>query len=330
MIKRTQKRILQKVNNVQNQTSNARGCINNNLPTINVKLSDNLTVNSLLDSGSNVNCINKDMLNLLITNRLVKKLSSERNVCIAANNTKIKITGCCLVKIKINMFSWYVKFYITPELNWKMILGSCFIRESCMIINLSKNECMFKFKPNVKTSLCPVECTTMNHIVLEEEIDIGCLDMKVEVKELINKYPNVFTTKIGKALNFEHNIKLKDNEVVNLKPYPMAAPKIKEMKTILSELLEQNVIRPSISAYSSPSFLVKKPNSDKSRLVINYSKLNHKIERVNHPLGNIEDAYSFLRDAKYFSVIDLANSFLQIPHSEQSKLNSILNSILTI
>lgn len=88
----------------------------------------------------------------------------------------------------------------------------------------------------------------------------GFKDMRSPVEKLVKQCSNVFTTNIGKALDFHYNIKLNDHEVVNIRPYPIHTTKMKEMKLILDDLLKQNIIRPSISNYSSSSFLISKPN----------------------------------------------------------------------
>lgn len=244
--------------------------------------------------------------------------------CVGADNRIMQIIGHCIVKIKIKNYSWYVKFAILRKLACELILGSPFIRDTGMLIDLSSNSCCFKFQPNVKFMLkksktSNVHLSTMSLSKYSEScLDIGCVDMRETVEKLVKHYSNVFTTKIGKALDFEYDIQLKDNEIVNQKPYPVHPTKMKEMKSILDDLLSQGIIRSSISSYSSPSFLVSKGDQS-HRLVINYAKLNEKIVRVNHPLGNMEEYYQYLQNAEYFSVIDLSNSFLQIPLTERSK-----------
>lgn len=298
------------------------------MPSILVQLNKSTNVFNeiaLLDSGANLNCLSHEMFIKLLKYKSIKKYNKYSLPCYGADNRTLNVTGSCVVKIKISRFCWNVRFNVVKGLSWDIVLGNCFMRETNMILDLSKDICYFNFCPQnkIKLGMNNVNVNPSKRVVsnleTSNDIDIGCADMKPDVMKLINSYPNVFTTKTGKALNFEFEIKLKDNESVNQRPYPLSPARMEEMKVIINDLLEQNIIRPSTSSYSAPSFLVKKPNSQKSRLVINYSKLNQKIERVNHPLGNMEETYHYLQDAEYFSVIDLTNSFMQIPLKENCK-----------
>ena len=60
-------------------------------------------------------------------------------------------------------------------------------------------------------------------------------------------------------------------------PYKLSPPKMEVMGNQINKLLEQGVIEPSTSSYSSPAFLVPKSN-DKHRLVVDYRQLNKRIE----------------------------------------------------
>ena len=55
------------------------------------------------------------------------------------------------------------------------------------------------------------------------------------------------------------------------------------------------------------------------RLVIDYRKLNEKTIADMYPVPNIMDILDRLGGAKYFSVLDLASDFHQIPMREREK-----------
>lgn len=319
-INRTQRRILNRIG--LNKVGHAP-----DVPTIETKIGHNkqkitpLLVNAILDSGASLNGLSEKLFNKLNAAKLVSQFNKENSFCISANQTKMKVIGTCVIRLKIKHFSWNVKFSILQNLACDVILGSCFLRDTGLLLDLRKNLCYFNFCPNVKITTGHVknEVPKIRNVSKAENIlDIGCVDMKDPVNKLVKNYPNVFTTKIGKALDFKYDIQLKDNQVVNIRPYPVHPSKMKDMKLILDDLLKQDIIRPSISNYSSPSFLVSKPDKS-SRLVINYAKLNEKIVRVNHPIGNMDEFYLYLQNAAYFSVIDLSNSFHQIELTERSK-----------
>lgn len=290
------------------------------LPTVEINFSNKLSVQGLVDTGSSINLLNQNMLNDLIRLKLVKMLGTKELPCYTANNQHIKILGSCIVKVKINRFSWNVKFLIAKDIEHKVILGSPFIKESQMLIDLSKNHCYFEFCKTVKVNLGQKGVRNVNSIESNSsKLNIGCNEAKYDIEKLVKKYPNVFTNKIGKALNFEYEIVLKDKQVVRLPAYPLNGYKQLKLKELTDKLLREDIIEHSLSEYCSPSFLVKKPNSEDFRLVINYGQLNCKIETVDYPLGNLHSCYEYLYGARWFSVLDLTNSFHQIPLSENCR-----------
>lgn len=289
------------------------------LPTIEVVIHNKLKQEALIDTGSSVNIISQDLLNKLkaIYSRVqVKECEIQ---CRTASKTKMEILGQCVLKVKISKFTWKVLFLVSKTLSYPIILGSEFIHKSGMVVDLLNSQCYFNFKPSVKVglihSLAHVKINVNNVI---KEINIGCSEVTDKIQGLIKKYKDVFTNRIGSGIDYEYTIKVTDPKPVNIRPYPVNPAKMKVLKGILDDLLKQDIIRPSQSPYNSPAFLVPK-GQDKYRLVVNYSEVNKKIERVNTPLGDLHEMYHYLEGAKYFTVLDLCSSFHQIRLSEECK-----------
>lgn len=287
------------------------------LPTLKVNFGNSLNENVLLDSGSSVSLINEVMYKSLVKLNIVKKINEAKVDCKSAINNNIDIMGQCDIKIKVYNYSWKVSFLIAKNLVWKVILGSDFIKKSNMVLDLSTDSCHFKFSPGIKIELNNNPTVISSNI--NKEIVVGCNQAGNEIRKLIEDYPSVFTNKIGTAVDFSVTLRLRDSEPVKQKCYPLSPPKHEIVKNIIDDLLKQDIIRPSLSSYASPSFVIKKPNSDKYRLVINYNALNKKIEQVNYPIGDMHELYHYLRDSEYFTVLDLTQSFHQIKIAEESK-----------
>lgn len=109
------------------------------------------------------------------------------------------------------------------------------------------------------------------------------------------------------------NLETISNKIVHSPAYPLNPPQLQIMKEIINDLLKKGVISKSFSPYASPAFLVPKPDKKSYRLVINYKKINEIIKYVDYPLPTINSVCDFLREANYFSIINLNQSFHQIP-----------------
>lgn len=88
-------------------------------------------------------------------------------------------------------------------------------------------------------------------------------------------------------------------------------------------MLDQQIIQPSTSPYSSPLWVVPKKldasGQRKWRLVVDYRKLNEITVGDAYPLPNIDHILDQLGQAKYFSTLDLASGFHQIAMNTKDK-----------
>lgn len=90
----------------------------------------------------------------------------------------------------------------------------------------------------------------------------------------------------------------------------------KEIASQIQKLLNNGIIRPSISPYSSPVWIVPKKadasGKKKFRMVIDYRKLNENTIEDKYPLPRIDEILDNLGRCTYFTTLDLAQGFHQI------------------
>nr|KYP47522.1 Retrotransposable element Tf2 [Cajanus cajan] len=98
---------------------------------------------------------------------------------------------------------------------------------------------------------------------------------------------------------------------VSVAPYRMAPAELVELKGQLEDLLEKQLVRPSVSPWGAPVLLVKKKDGD-SRLCVDYRQLNKLTIKNKYPLPRIDDLMDQLRGASVFSKIDLRSGYHQI------------------
>ena len=110
----------------------------------------------------------------------------------------------------------------------------------------------------------------------------------------------------------KHHIQLLPDTVpIKRRPYPLAAPKLKEMHEQIKALVENSWVEPSTSPWGAPILFVPKKDSA-LRMCVDYRDLNAVTVDDSFPLPRIEVVLHRAAQASYFSKIDLASGFYQI------------------
>nr|KYP41898.1 Retrotransposable element Tf2 [Cajanus cajan] len=98
---------------------------------------------------------------------------------------------------------------------------------------------------------------------------------------------------------------------VSVAPYRMAPAELVELKGQLEDLLEKQLVQPSVSRWGAPVLLVKKKDGG-SRMCVDYRQLNKLTIKNKYPLPRIDDLMDQLRGASVFSKINLRSGYHQI------------------
>ena len=118
-------------------------------------------------------------------------------------------------------------------------------------------------------------------------------------------------TTIGITPLTQMSIDMGDSDPVSQKPYPVAMKHYQWVKEEIDKLLEAGVIRNSHSSSSAPIIVVPKGDGGK-RLIIDYRALNKVTRKSVWPMPKVEDIFSQLNGAKYFSTLDLRAGYHHI------------------
>ena len=144
-------------------------------------------------------------------------------------------------------------------------------------------------------------------------------DQQVKLESLLKKHTNAFSKDeydVGTvSAEIVHHIRTVDDQPVKV-PYRRVPPnQWAEVKDYLQKALDKQVKRPSSSPYAAPVVLVCKSNGD-LRMCVDYLQLNSKVKKDAYHLPRIEDVLESLKGATYFSSLDLAHGYHQVPASE--------------
>ena len=132
--------------------------------------------------------------------------------------------------------------------------------------------------------------------------------VRIDELQVVREFPEVFPDEIP-GVPPEREVELAIDLVpgtrpVSMAPYMMSASELLELREQLEELLEKKIVRPSVSLWGAPVFLVKKKDGS-MRLCVDYRQLNKVTIKNKYPLPRIDDLMDQLVDARVFSKIDL-------------------------
>ena len=80
----------------------------------------------------------------------------------------------------------------------------------------------------------------------------------------------------------------------------------------VNDMLERGLIRPSNSPWSSPIVLAPKKDGD-YRFCVDFRRVYSVTKKDAQPMPRIDDILDQLGGARYFSTLDLASGFWQVP-----------------
>ncbi|KAL0880701.1 hypothetical protein ABMA27_001917 [Loxostege sticticalis] len=240
---------------------------------------------------------------------------------------------------------------LDQKLSENLLIANCLVtvkknnRINLSIINTSEKPITLKSDLNLKLS--PLHSSDfperssvpINHINVSmdchkrtEEVlkQLRVSHLNHEEKELLfqlcSEYSDIFHLP-GESLTYtnalKHEIKTTTDVPIHVKSYRFPEIHKAEVRKQINKMLEQNIIEPSDSPWSSPIWVVPKKldasNTQKWRVVIDYRKLNDITIGDTYPIPQITEILDQLGSSSYFSTLDLASGFHQIQLNEADK-----------
>ncbi|UYV68366.1 hypothetical protein LAZ67_5004095, partial [Cordylochernes scorpioides] len=161
------------------------------------------------------------------------------------------------------------------------------------------------------------EYINVNHSLTSKE--------RQEILDVVNEYRDCFALgmeELGCTDVTKMDIKEVDgSKPVCLRPYKTTASEREAIREIVREWKDNGIVTETRSPYASPVLLVRKKTGD-HRLVVDYRRLNIQTVKDKFPLPRIDDLLEGLRNAKFFTTLDLAHGYLQIPLTDKAKLKT--------
>ena len=116
----------------------------------------------------------------------------------------------------------------------------------------------------------------------------------------------------------EAKIRLKqDPYVYRHREFALQGERKEAMEKILREFIDRGWLQPCHSGWASPCFVVPKKVDGEWRLVIDYHGLNAQTQHENYTLPLIEDMPQKQFRRRMFTVIDVKQSYHQMPLADE-------------
>ena len=116
-----------------------------------------------------------------------------------------------------------------------------------------------------------------------------------------------------------------NSDPVSQKPFFITMKHYQWVKEEIEKILTAKVICSSRSSWSAPIIVVPKGDGGKC-LVIDYRALNKVTRKFTWPMPKVEDIFSKLNGATYFTMLDLRAGYHHIPLDKLSILKTAFNS----
>lgn len=189
-------------------------------------------------------------------------------------------------------------------------------------MNPSTTICSFQEPPSTSQQVFSVSPTNADPDI---EIDFSNTDLTLrqqeDIRKLLRTYSNVFShsqTDLGRTSIVQHVIDTGDHKPIKLRPYRTSPENREEISRQVQEMLKNDLVEESCSAWSAPVILVKKKDGS-ARFVVDYRALNKITSSDVFPLPRIDETLDHLCGTKYFSTLDFRSGFWQIAMSPCSK-----------
>lgn len=231
--------------------------------------------------------------------------------------TCVNSTSQILTIVEIDDIFLEILFHVLPDscLHHNVLIGREVLAQG-LAIHMTSNKLHFAKLKVIET--CPVLPTN--------EIDFDSIDTDVPAEkrdlliDMLRPFRDSFTTGVPttRADADPMQIRLKDpHRTVNRRPYRLSPEETQVVRRKVDELLTAGIVRPSSSPFASPILLVKKKDGS-DRMCVDYRELNDNTIPDRFPLPLISDQIAKLHGGHFFTILDMASGFHQIPIESDS------------
>lgn len=256
----------------------------------------------LLDSGATRTIVGRKGWKILQDLKVHLNTEDSPN-CTVANGNLCNSLGSVTVPIQLTDKVRLIDVLVIPDLNHTLILGYDFWTRMGIIPDLRRD--VWKFCSSEE--LMELQ-TVESRLSPEQNSTFG---------EFIKKKFERMGQSIGCTHLIEHEIVV-DSPPIKQRYYPVSPVVQKQINEELQKLLDEDIVEPSTSGWSSPIILVPKKEGG-YRFCVDFRKLNKVTKKDAYPLPYVSAILDRLKTTRYLSSLDIKSAYYQIKLKPSSR-----------
>lgn len=283
-------------------------------------------VKILIDSGSSASFVSTALASKLV------------NVSLASSSSTVHVAGggilqsCQMVQQmqwSIGDYTFCSDFWVLPLCSYDLIVGMDWLEQfSPMQIDWRCKWLLIPYQgewillqgltsdrpEKLLLQVCHIEDSADDSSPIASSFTQFDSSLPLEIQSLLGRFQSVLEppTELPPSRACNHTISLIPGaQPVFIRPYRYPPGLKDEIEKQVNEMLEQGIIHPSASPFSSPVLLVKKKDGS-YRFCVDFRQLNAITAKSKFPVLVFDELMDELGSASWFSTLDLRAGFHQI------------------
>ena len=179
-------------------------------------------------------------------------------------------------------------------------------------------------------------CSHARNQILQTQLRFAHVkDGEEEIRHICAEYMDVFKLprdKLTSTSAIKHYIPtptIPANRALTLWNYRIPEHHQKEVEKQIQKMLEDNIIRPSQCPWNFPILIAPKKidaSGKRKWICVDFLRLNELTVGDTFPIPNIKEILDKLRRARYFSALDCACGYWQVPMAEEDRAKTAFST----
>lgn len=308
----------------------------------------NTTLNALIDSGANVNCLSEEWFQNNKSNlgKYEELPATSLHIQTALGGKSRRIQRIVLITAQIFNHPIHLQCLIVPNLIKQLILGVEFMRQHKVTICFENNTMNLQINDNYLsyvfyqeeqlgvlcelTYYCHNNDNTVQCEDKAEQIDMDVVretisknnqldsHQKTKLESLIQEYNHIFSDRPGLCNKYQHRLEVKNTQHFKCHTYPIPLIYQEAISKEIKKMEDLKIIERCNSTFVNPIIPVIKKTGE-IRLCLDARKANEIIIPDYECNKSINELLAKGQQSKWLSTIDLTSSYWQVQLTPESR-----------